>query len=31
MEHMMMCILSMSNYYLCNFLKLIDNKLIREK
>jgi hypothetical protein len=28
---MMMCISYMSNYYLCNFLKIINNKKIREK
>jgi hypothetical protein len=31
MEHMMMYIFCMSNYYICVFLEIIDNKKIREK
>jgi hypothetical protein len=31
MGHMMMCIPCISNYYLCDFLEIIDNKKIREK
>jgi hypothetical protein len=31
MGQMMICTPCMSNYYLCNFLEIIDNKKIREK
>jgi hypothetical protein len=30
MKHMIMCIPYMSNYYLCDFLEIIDNKKIEE-
>jgi hypothetical protein len=30
MEQMMMCTPCKSNYYLCDFLEIIDNKKIRE-